>query len=131
MKKRSQKWREFGQILEIVDIRIGKVNKRLEKLRTELKEIQIKIDKKWIEIEIEQDNLQKLSVLNEDDAISRMFRRREYIKSKIESLFFDVSLASQNADEIKTKIDELNVEKNKFEKRKESLAEIRSQIEYE
>ncbi|WP_318452431.1 hypothetical protein [Photobacterium leiognathi] len=57
--------------------------------------------------------------------------RRENIKSTIESLFFDASIRRQDLQDITLKIKEVEMEKRKLEKRKDSLTELRERIKYE
>lgn len=45
MKKPSKEWREFGQLIDIVDIRIGKQVRLLDKLKKERQELAESIKK--------------------------------------------------------------------------------------
>ncbi|EGR3274700.1 hypothetical protein DLI01_22340, partial [Vibrio parahaemolyticus] len=84
MKKPSKEWREFGQLIDIVDIRIGKQVRLLDKLKKERQELAESIKSKWLDIETLQSELKVLNIIQEKDALTRLFRRREGIKSKIE-----------------------------------------------
>ncbi|MCX8986108.1 hypothetical protein [Citrobacter portucalensis] len=131
MKKPSKRWKEFCQIIEIVDIRIGKQQRILERLRKEYQIINEKIAEKWRDIESEQYSLKNLYLLDEQEALSRMFRRRECIKSTIETLYFDVSALSQEAEELVVKTTAAEKEKHRLEKRKEAMGELLLQVKYE
>ncbi|MGR5249999.1 hypothetical protein ACPV4Z_16120 [Vibrio aestuarianus] len=64
----------------------------------------------------------------QNNSITRMFQRRESIKPKIESIFFDVSVASQNAENLALQIMVTEKEKQQLEKRKDALAELQIQL---
>ncbi|EFO44780.1 hypothetical protein CGK66_18365 [Vibrio parahaemolyticus] len=125
MKKPSNEWREFGQLIDIVDIRIGKQVRLLDKLKKERQELAESIKSKWLDIETLQSELKVLNIIQEKDALTRLFRRREGIKSKIESIFFEASLARQDLEELDEKIHDAELEKKKLEKRKDALTEMR------
>ncbi|MBF4286501.1 hypothetical protein EAY45_27490, partial [Vibrio anguillarum] len=91
MKKHSKRWKEFGQIIEIVDIRIDKQQRMLVKLRKRNQELQDQIEEFWRRIEVLQQELKSLVVVKENNALSRLFMRRESVKTNIESVFFDAS----------------------------------------
>ncbi|TOL90455.1 hypothetical protein CGH87_23610, partial [Vibrio parahaemolyticus] len=77
MKKPSKEWREFGQLIDIVDIRIGKQVRLLDKLKKERQELVESIKSKWLDIETLQSELKVLNIIQEKDALTRLFRRRE------------------------------------------------------
>ena len=131
MKKPSKRWIEFCQIIEIVNIRIGKQQRILGKLRTEHQSINERIAEKWRDIEYKQSSLKSLNLFDEPEALSRMFRRREYIKSTIETIYFDVSILSQEAEVLLVKISDAEKVKHRLEKRKEALGEVILQVKYE
>lgn len=131
MKKPSKRWREFCQLIEIVNIRIGKQQRILGMLRTEYQSVNERIAEKWRDIEHKQNSLKSLSLFDEPEALSRMFRRREYIKSTIETLYFDVSILSQEAEELLVKISDSEKKKHRLEKRKEALGEVLLHVKYE
>ncbi|AQS37638.1 hypothetical protein FM037_21895 [Shewanella psychropiezotolerans] len=128
MKKPSKRWLEFHQLIEIIDIRIGKKQRELVKLKNRFQGLIDSIDEKWELITHEQQRLKSLVVKDEFNGLSRLFQRRESVKSCIESLFFDVSVARQNADELELEIEQVVVEKRRLEKRKDALGEIQEQL---
>ncbi|MEW4522272.1 hypothetical protein AB1K51_17365, partial [Vibrio cholerae] len=75
MKKPSKKWKEFGQIIEIVDIRIEKQARKLDKLQKKRMEIRSELLKKWDHIEWLQNELQTINMKNEHDSLKRLFMR--------------------------------------------------------
>ncbi|MBF4338140.1 hypothetical protein EAY42_23850, partial [Vibrio anguillarum] len=81
MKKHSKRWKEFGQIIEIVDIRIDKQQRMLVKLRKRNQELQDQIEEFWRRIEVLQQELKSLVVVKENNALSRLFMRRESVKT--------------------------------------------------
>ena len=131
MRKPSKKWKEFGQLIDIVDIRIGKKQRRLVTLRKQYQDLLDAIEDKWHQIERQQQYLKSINVVNEPNALSRLFMRRESTKSAIESLFFDASIKQQDAQEVASQITEVEAEKRRLEKRKDALAELREQMRYE
>ena len=131
MRKPSKKWKEFGQLIDIVDIRIGKKQRRLVTLRKQYQDLLDVIEDKWHQIERQQQYLKSINVVNEPNALSRLFMRRESTKSAIESLFFDASIKQQDAQEVASQITEVEAEKRRLEKRKDALAELREQMRYE
>ncbi|MCF7505303.1 hypothetical protein [Vibrio sp. L3-7] len=131
MSKPSKRWKEFGQLIDIVDIRIGKQQRKLVNLRKQYQELVNFIEEKWQEIEEQQRYLKCLNVVGEPNALSRLFMRRESTKSAIESLFFDASIKRQNAQELAHQITDVEAEKRRLEKRKDALAELREQMRYE
>ncbi|AUI86411.1 hypothetical protein BS333_08435 [Vibrio azureus] len=131
MRKPSKKWKEFGQLIDIVDIRIGKKQRRLVTLRKQYQDLLDVIEDKWHQIERQQQYLKSINVVNEPNALSRLFMRRESTKSAIESLFFDASIKQQDAQELASQITEVEAEKRRLEKRKDALAELREQMRYE
>lgn len=128
MKKPSKRWMEFGQLIDVVDIRIGKQQRKLAKLNVRHQELLDSISEIWALIAHEQHRLKSLVVKDELNGLSRLFLRRESVKSGIESLFFDVSVVQQNADELAIEIAQVIVEKRRLEKRKDALAEIQDQL---
>lgn len=131
MKKPSKKWKEFGQIIEIVDIRIEKQARKLDKLQKKRAEIKQVLLSKWDEIEALQHHLQSMGMQNEQDGLKRLFMRRESIRSKIESAFYDASVIKQDMDEVMIEIQQVQLEKRNLEKRKDRLVEMREQLMYE
>ncbi|GHX84514.1 hypothetical protein VCSRO209_2549 [Vibrio cholerae] len=131
MKKPSKKWKEFGQIIEIVDIRIEKQARKLDKLQKKRMEIRSELLKKWDHIEWLQNELQTINMKNEHDSLKRLFMRREGLRSQIESTFYDASVIKQDLDEVMFEIQQTQLEKKKLEKRKDRLTEMREQLMYE
>ncbi len=131
MKKPSKKWKEFGQIIEIVDIRIEKQARKLDKLQKKRIEIRSKLITKWDHIEWLQNELQAISIKNEYDGLKRLFMRREGVRSQIESTFYDASIIKQDLDDVMFEIQQAQLEKKNLEKRKDRLAEMREQLMYE
>ncbi|MGD1455193.1 hypothetical protein [Vibrio harveyi] len=86
------------------------------------------IEKLWLQIDQEQIALKTLNVQDEDDALKRLFLRREDCKSHIESFFFDVSIKQQKAETLAQEIETSESKKRKLEKRKEALGELRNLI---
>ncbi|GHY14440.1 hypothetical protein VCSRO163_2683 [Vibrio cholerae] len=131
MKKPSKKWKEFGQIIEIVDIRIEKQARKLDKLQKKRIEIRSELLKKWDHIEWLQNELQTINMKNEHDSLKRLFMRREGLRSQIESTFYDASVIKQDLDEVMFEIQQTQLEKKNLEKRKDRLTEMREQLMYE
>ncbi len=131
MKKPSKKWKEFGQIIEIVDIRIEKQARKLDKLQKKRMEIRSELLKKWDHIEWLQNELQTINMKNEHDSLKRLFMRREWLRSQIESTFYDASVIKQDLDEVMFEIQQTQLEKKNLEKRKDRLTEMREQLMYE
>lgn len=131
MKKPSKKWKEFGQIIEIVDIRIEKQARKLDKLQKKRMEIRSELLKKWDHIEWLQNELQTINMKNEHDSLKRLFMRREGLRSQIESTFYDASVIKQDLDEVMFEIQQTQLEKKSLEKRKDWLTEMREQLMYE
>lgn len=131
MKKPSKKWKEFGQIIEIVDIRIEKQARKLDKLQKKRMEIRSELLKKWDHIEWLQNELQTINMKNEHDSLKRLFMRREGLRSQIESTFYDASVIKQDLDEVIFEIQQTQLEKKSLEKRKDRLTEMREQLMYE
>lgn len=67
MKKPSKEWREFGQLIDIVDIRIGKQVRLLDKLKKERQELAESIKSKWLDIETLQSELKVLNIIQEKE----------------------------------------------------------------
>ncbi len=131
MKKPSKKWKEFGQIIEIVDIRIEKQARKLDKLQKKRMEIRSELLKKWDHIEWLQNELQTINMKDEHDSLKRLFMRREGLRSQIESTFYDASVIKQDLDEVMFEIQQTQLEKKNLEKRKDRLTEMREQLMYE
>lgn len=131
MKKPSKKWKEFGKIIEIVDIRIEKQARKLDKLQKKRMEIRSELLKKWDHIEWLQNELQTINMKNEHDSLKRLFMRREGLRSQIESTFYDASVIKQDLDEVMFEIQQTQLEKKSLEKRKDRLTEMREQLMYE
>ncbi len=131
MKKPSKKWKEFGQIIEIVDIRIEKQARKLDKLQKKRMEIRSELLKKWDHIEWLQNELQTINMKDEHDSLKRLFMRREGLRSQIESTFYDASVIKQDLDEVMFEIQQTQLEKKSLEKRKDRLTEMREQLMYE
>lgn len=131
MKKPSKKWKEFGQIIEIVNIRIEKQARKLDKLQKKRTEIQSRLSQKWEHIEYLQFELNTISLKNEQDSLKRLFIRREGLRSQIESTFYDISVIKQDLNDVMLEIHEVLQEKKNLEKRKDRLTEMREQLMYE
>lgn len=131
MKKPSKKWKEFGQIIEIVDIRIEKQARKLDRLQKKRMEIRSELLKKWDHIEWLQNELQTINMKNEHDSLKRLFMRRDGLRSQIESTFYDASVIKQDLDEVMFEIQQTQLEKKNLEKRKDRLTEMREQLMYE
>ncbi|WP_114783462.1 hypothetical protein [Vibrio tetraodonis] len=130
MNKPSKQWKEFGQLIDIVDIRIGKQQRKLVKLKKHYQELLNIIEQKWQKIEQHQQHLKALNVKEEPNALRLLFMRRESTKSAIESLFFDASVNRQDAEEVALEIAEVEAEKRRLEKRKDALGELREELRY-
>lgn len=130
MNKPSKQWKEFGQLIDIVDIRIGKQQRKLIKLKKQHQDLLSIIEQKWQQIEQQQQHLKGLNVTDEPDALRLLFMRRESTKSAIESLFFDASVNRQDAEEVALEITEVEAEKRRLEKRKDALSELREELRY-
>ncbi|GLT17453.1 hypothetical protein GCM10007938_12300 [Vibrio zhanjiangensis] len=130
MNKPSKQWKEFGQLIDIVDIRIGKQQRKLVKLKKQYQDLLSVIEQKWQQIEQQQQHLKGLNVIDEPNALKLLFMRRESTKSAIESLFFDASVNRQDAEEVALEIAEVEAEKRRLEKRKDALGELREELRY-
>ncbi|HHL2502278.1 TPA: hypothetical protein ACQ301_004408 [Yersinia enterocolitica] len=128
MKKPSKIWREFFQIINIIDISIGKQQRKLKKLNNDLESLKHDISEYWGKVSKEQNKLKNLSVKNEKDSVKVFFIRRENIKSLIESLVFDVSIIKQELERVEIEIDKTELEKRRLEKRKDILSELMQQL---
>ncbi|QKU57064.1 VPA1337 family putative T3SS effector [Vibrio cholerae] len=87
--------------------------------------------KKWDHIEWLQNELQTINMKNEHDSLKRLFMRREWLRSQIESTFYDASVIKQDLDEVMFEIQQTQLEKKNLEKRKDRLTEMREQLMYE
>ena len=128
MKKPSKRWLEFSQLIEIVDIKIVRKQRQLVRLKHKLQGLSDSVEQKWRLISLEQHKLKSLVVKDEIKGLSRLFQRRESVKSSIESIFFDVSVAQKNADKLQLEIEQVNVAKRRLETRKDALGEIIEQL---
>ncbi|WP_274021513.1 hypothetical protein [Vibrio parahaemolyticus] len=128
MKKPSKQWVEFGQLIDIIDIRIGKQQRKLVKLKKEKQTLVAQIQTLWDKIEQEQIVLKTLGLREENNALQRLFLRREDCKSHIESFFFDVSIKQQKVETLTLEIETTEAKKKQLEKRKDALGELRELI---
>lgn len=128
MKKPSKQWVEFGQLIDIIDIRIGKQQRKLVKLKKEKQALVAQIQTLWDKIEQEQIVLKTLGLREENNALQRLFLRREDCKSYIESFFFDVSIKQQKVETLTLEIETTEAKKKQLEKRKDALGELRELI---
>ncbi|WP_045496118.1 hypothetical protein [Vibrio hyugaensis] len=128
MKKPSKQWVEFGQLIDIIDIRISKQQRKLVKLKKEKQALVAQIQTLWDQIEQEQIVLKTLGVRDENNALQRLFLRREDCKSHIESFFFDVSIKQQKVETLALEIETTEAKKKQLEKRKDALGELRELI---
>lgn len=131
MKRHSKRWKEFCQIIEIVDIRIDKQQRILVKMRKRKQELQEQNEEFWQRIKVLQQELKSLVVVKENNALNRLFMRRESVKTNIESFFFDASITRQKAEDLAAKIEQVEAEKRRLEKRKDALHEIREKLRCE
>ncbi|OOX32830.1 hypothetical protein BJL83_15505 [Vibrio parahaemolyticus] len=128
MKIPSKQWVEFGQLIDVIDIRIGKQQRKLVKLKKEKQALVAQIQMLWDQIEQEQIVLKTLGVRDENNALQRLFLRREDCKSHIESFFFDVSIKQQKVETLALEIETTEAKKKQLEKRKDALGELRELI---
>lgn len=128
MKTLLKRWKELGQIIEIVAIRIDKQQRMLMRLRKHQDELQAQIVDFWQRIELFQQQLRAITIAKENNALTLFFMRRENIKTNIESIFFDVSLTRQKLEALEFEIAQAEAEKRNLEKRKDALNEIRDEI---
>lgn len=128
MKKPSKIWKEFCQIISIVDIGIGKQQRKLIKLNKQKELLLINISEFSLEIENEQLKLNLLMIGKEPEALKLFFKRKDNLKSSIESLFFDASLVQSELDELDIEIRNTEAEKLRLEKRKDILEELKKQV---
>ena len=128
MKKPSKQWIEFGQLIDIIDIRIGKQQRKIIKLKKERQTVLNQIQTLWSQIEQEQITLKSLNVIHENNALERLFLRREDCKSHIESFFFEVSIKQQKNDVLASELEASEAKKKQLEKRKDALGELRELI---
>ncbi|CAQ85556.1 conserved hypothetical protein [Photorhabdus asymbiotica] len=82
----------------------------------------------WQDVQTAQNKLKMLNIEDEVDALKFFFRRRENIRSLIESLVFDVSVVQQELEKIETEIAKSESEKLRLEKRKDVLDELKKQL---
>ncbi|WP_394201500.1 hypothetical protein [Shewanella waksmanii] len=125
MKKPSSKWVEFCRIIKIVDIRIQKVDKAIIKTKRKIVSLNQLVEEKWGVITLKQQELSFLKIRDEYNSLTRLFQRREYIKSCIESLVFDVAVLNKDIENVNVELAELVNSKRKLEKRKEALEEVK------
>ncbi|KAA1195519.1 hypothetical protein Ppb6_01919 [Photorhabdus australis subsp. thailandensis] len=128
MKKPSKRWKEFCQIISIIDIGIGKQQRKLKKLNKQHDMLRMTITDYWQDVQTAQSKLKMLNVEDEVDALKFFFRRRENIRSLIESLVFDVSVVQQELEKIEIEIAKAESEKLRLEKRKDVLDELKKQL---
>ncbi|NRN28527.1 hypothetical protein [Photorhabdus heterorhabditis] len=128
MKKPSKRWKEFCQIISIIDIGIGKQQRKLKKLNKQHDMLRMTIADYWQDVQTAQNKLKTLHVEDEVDALKFFFRRRENIRSLIESLVFDVSVVQQELEKIEIEIAKAESEKLRLEKRKDVLDELKKQL---
>ncbi|MGS0629846.1 MULTISPECIES: hypothetical protein [Photorhabdus] len=128
MKKPSKRWKEFCQIISIIDIGIGKQQRKLKKLNKQHDMLRMTITDYWQDVQTAQNKLKMLNIEDEVDALKFFFRRRENIRSLIESLVFDVSVVQQELEKIETEIAKSESEKLRLEKRKDVLDELKKQL---
>lgn len=82
----------------------------------------------WQDVQTAQNKLKMLDIEDEIDALKIFFRRRENIRSLIESLVFDVSVVQQELEKIEIEIAKAESEKLRLEKRKDVLDELKTQL---
>ncbi|MDN4727701.1 hypothetical protein QYZ40_25095 [Vibrio parahaemolyticus] len=82
----------------------------------------------WDKIEQEQIVLKTLGLRDENNALQRLFLRREDCKSHIESFFFDVSIKQQKVETLTLEIETTEAKKKQLEMRKDALGELRELI---
>lgn len=128
MKKPSKRWKEFCQIISIIDIGIGKQQRKLKKLNKQHDVLKMTIADYWQDVQTAQNKLKMLDIEDEIDALKIFFRRRENIRSLIESLVFDVSVVQQELEKIEIEIAKAESEKLRLEKRKDVLDELKTQL---
>ncbi|AWS50771.1 hypothetical protein [Providencia rettgeri] len=128
MKKPSKIWKEFCQIISIVDIGIGKQQRKLIKLNKQKEILLNNIDEFYNEIIKKRDRLSLLAIDREPDAIKLFFNRRENLREEIDDLIFDVSLVRSELDNLNIEIKNTEVEKLRLEKRKDILNELKKEI---
>ncbi|WP_036773105.1 hypothetical protein [Photorhabdus australis] len=128
MKKPSKRWKEFCQIISIIDIGIGKQQRKLKKLNKQHDVLKMTIADYWQDVQKAQNKLKMLDIEDEIDALKIFFRRRENIRSLIESLVFDVSVVQQELEKIEIEIAKAESEKLRLEKRKDVLDELKKQL---
>ncbi|EKT64635.1 hypothetical protein [Providencia burhodogranariea] len=128
MKKPSKIWKEFSQIISIIDIGIGKQQRKLIKLNKQKELLINNINEFSLEIEHQQEKLKFLVIGKEQEAIKLFFKRKDNLKSHIESLFFDASLVQNELENLNVEIKKTEAEKLRLEKRKDILEELKKQI---
>ncbi|EMA4781837.1 hypothetical protein [Providencia rettgeri] len=128
MKKPSKIWKEFCQIISIVDIGIGKQQRKLIKLNKQKEILLNNIDEFYNEIMKKRDRLNVLSIDKEADAVKLFFNRRENLRAAIDDMIFDVSLVRNELDNLNIEIKNTEVEKLRLEKRKDILNELKKEI---
>lgn len=128
MKKPSKIWKEFCQIISIVDIGIGKQQRKLIKLNKQKELLLENINEFSLEIENQQQKLKFLEIGKETEALKLFFRRKDNLRNSIESLFFDFSLVQNELDDLNVEIKNTEAEKLRLEKRKDILEELKKQI---
>lgn len=128
MKKPSKIWKEFCQIISIVDIGIGKQQRKLIKLNKQKELLLENINEFSLEINNQKQKLKLLAIGKESEALKLFFKRKDNLISSIESLFFDASLVQSELDNLNVEIKKTEAEKLRLEKRKDILEELKQQI---
>lgn len=70
MKTLLKRWKELGQIIEIVAIRIDKQQRMLMRLRKHQDELQAQIVDFWQRIELFQEQLRTITIAKENNALT-------------------------------------------------------------
>ena len=124
MKKPSKQWKEFDQIIGIVDIRIQRKQREILKMKKEAAQIEEEAASFFQQINEARESLKNLRPTGEANSIDVYFRRSDYCKSMIENYLIDYSLLQEKIQKIQLAIEGLTKEKFKLEKRKDALREV-------
>lgn len=124
MKKPSKQWKEFEQIIGIVDIRIKRKQREIVKMKKQAAEVEEEAASFFQQISEARESLRNLRPTAEANAIDVYFRRSDYCKSMIENYLIDYSLLQEKIKKIQQAIEVLNKERFKLEKRKDALREV-------
>ena len=128
MKKRSQSWNQFGQLIDIVGLKISRKQREIKKLKNKSLECEQKIKNKWDDIKRYQTEMSTLKIADEERAVARYFAKIDATKRDIEDLFMEATLAQKELKKIQEEMATLSSESARLAKRKDALNEVRAEL---